>query len=164
MRSSVRFGRGRAVARTGVQVSSAPAAEAGAILTAQRESRRHEGELLPDHTPYVNSGDWCGQQVHVRIFRGVRVGAEQRPDLSLQGIREIPETAPAGPPNAATHGRLPEELLVASLLQSAMDLDRTIQVQAQTFPGWILRGDLSYGLNRSPVQVPQIDHQHSREF
>jgi hypothetical protein len=45
-----------------------------------------------------------------------------------------------------------------------MDLDRTIQVQAQTFPGWIFRGDLSYGLNRSPVQIPQIDYQHSREF
>lgn len=145
-----------AVARTGVEIGSAPRAEAGAIFPAQQKDRNREGELLADRLGQIDCGSSRGDRIDARIIGRVGILAEQQVQLDINRLGYLGQAAPAPSPNLASHLPSPEELSRSGFLQAALDRYRSGESQLEARERRIGRLEHTRGIQRTAVNFPQI--------
>jgi hypothetical protein len=123
---------------------------------------RGECELFTHHRSHIHRRGPLSQWVEIRIVGGFRVGAEHRGiHRDVHFVDHRGEAAPALASHNAVKIASPEVLTIAGGLQLALHRHWTHQIQSQPFECRILRRELAYGLDRPPVEIPNVHAQHS---
>lgn len=164
MVSSDWFGGCAAGAGSRVQVGPARGAEAGTLIAAEEQaSRSGESQLFPYHRPEVHRTGPFGKRIEIRIVRRLGIGAEHDGvDLEVQLVQDLGETAAAFASDGSVNVPPPEVFAFAGGLQLPLYLHRPRQVELQPREGGITGRKLADGPHGAPVEVPDIDSQHSR--
>ncbi len=101
------------------------------------------------------------QRIDTGIVGGVGVGAEEHVDRGGDRKDHLGETAPTGAACFTGHLPPPEDVPLTGGLQPPAYRERSGERKFKPDKGFIVHRDLAYSLNGTPLEVPQIHHQHS---
>jgi hypothetical protein len=152
---------GRTRARPGVEIRPAPGTQPGAILAAEGIHGHGQREFLAHRRTDVHVGYLRRKGVHRGIIRRIRISAEKHLDVRVEERNHTSQAPATGSPEFTGNMRLPEEFNIARLRQTALHLHRSIEVEPEAGERRILRFELPERLDRSPVNIPDVDLKHS---
>jgi hypothetical protein len=152
---------GRTGARPGVEIRPAPGTQPGAILAAEGIRGHGEREFFAHRRADVHVGYLRRKRIDGGIIRRIRIRAEEHLDIRVETRNHTSQAAATGAPELPGDVRLPEIFVVARFGKATFHLHRSVQVQTEPGKGDISGLQLADSLNRSPVQVPDVDLKHS---
>lgn len=101
------------------------------------------------------------QRIDTRVVCGIGIGAEEHVDRGGDLKGHLGETAPTGAPGFTGHLPPPEHIPLTGGLQPPAYRERSGERKFKPDKGFIVHRHLSYSLNGTPLEVPQIYQQHS---
>ena len=162
--SSNRFGGRGAAAGSGVQVRSTRETKAGTVFPAEQETGGHrQSQLLPRDVPNVDMRRALQQRIGIGVVRGLGIGAEDGGiHVDVQFGANVGKAAPALGLQRTMEAAPPQELTLTGGLKLPGDRYRADQVQIQPLERMVVRLKLPHRPYRAPLQVPDVNSQHSR--
>lgn len=158
-------GRRRTITRAGIEVGTAPWAEALAILTALEEPGRRQQPLLTDRMPEIQLVRSGIDHVHIRVVHLIpRLFGED--DVSLvahRGLR-IGEATTARARDLAADPRVPVEPARTSRREAARYVDAFEGQRVSLLPHGIGSGKVGIDRHGLLTKRPDVIGQHSQEI
>jgi hypothetical protein len=152
---------GRAPAGPGVEIRPAPGTQPGAILAAEGIRGHGKRKFFAHRRADVHVGYLRRKRIHGGIVRCVRISAEEHLDIRVERGNHVRKAAATRTTEPSRDPSLPEELVVTRLRQATINLHRSIEIQTEPGEGFVTGPQLTDGLYRSPVKVPNVDLKHS---
>ncbi len=152
---------GRAPAGPGVEIRPAPGTEPGAILAAEGIRGHGKREFFAHRRADVHVGYLRRKRIHGGIVRRVRISAEEHLDIRVERGNHVRKAAAARATETARDASLPEKFVGASLGQASFHVHRPVEIQTEPGERFVTRLQLTDGLYRSSVKVPDVDLKHS---
>jgi hypothetical protein len=161
MASSCWLRRG-ALAGAGIEISPTAGTEARTIFPTQHVRRRGECQLLPDRLTQLDGRGARRKLVYARVVRRVWIVTEQDAHVRVDVVNDAGEAAAAVSPHIGLKPAAPEVLAGTRGLQPTFDRDRSGQLEVQALECRIVRLKPAEGLDRTSVEIPQVDPKHSQ--
>jgi len=99
--------------------------------------------------------------MHRGIVLELGITAEHEPDVRVDRQCQVREAAPTLRLHLPANMPLPEIPTHPTRLNSAVDLHRSIERQAESVENWIILRQRPRGGHRPVFQIPEIDLKHS---
>jgi hypothetical protein len=160
MESSDWFGRG-ALTRPGIEIGPAPRAEASTIVPTQHVRRHGERKLFAHRLPKIERCGLGRQRIDTGIVGGIGIVAEEQTQLDVHRPPDVGEASATVCLTLAVHPPPPEIFAGTRFLQTPIDGHRPCQLEPEPFEDRIVGAEPSDGLDRTTVEISEIDPEHS---
>lgn len=149
------------MAGTRIQICAAPRAQPCAIVAAENVGIGGERELLANRLAYVHGRGRVRQRIHAGIIGRVGVAAEEYVGAGLNRLAHRREAPAALGGHRRPDVASPEILPIGRGLKAAGNVDRLDQREAQPFKERISGRKPRVRLDRTAVEVSNVNPKHS---